>query len=262
MSGLFRRVPSIVFAVLFAFVSVEAHAGSYLFRLTEAEIDDVMSHYYPRGYDRDAVLRQMAEPFDCRQFGDLCDVVGEDSAYRLVEGAWARAARRAPIGMIDRALQQQVEDSSRRWLDRLYPNGVPEKDAYWGEPAAAGSCVPTVSVAVGDFRVRHTSRRFSIGFFAFGRVKVEHFKKNLAGDFKPERADLEVEGTVFVKFPFFDPVPFAVADSKDNAKSVAASHVDGGLTIVTIPFVEGCGGVQNNSLLRACSCVGVRPLGQ
>jgi len=107
----------------------------------------------------------------------------------------------------------------------------------------------------------HTSRRFTIGLAAWGRVKVEHFKKNIFGNFKPERADLEVEGTVFVKFIGFDPVPFDVADSKDDVKSVAAAHGDGGITVVGIRFVEGCGGVQNNIALRACSCVGIRPFG-
>ncbi len=261
MSGLFRRALSVGFVVVFALVAVEARAASYLFRLSEQEIEDVMDHYYPRGYDRDVVLRQMSEPFDCGNFGDLCESVGEDYAVRLVENGWARARKGYPIETIDRAVQQQHEDFSRRWFERVYPDGVPERDAYWGVTAAAPACDKTVSATSGNFRIIHTSRRFTIGVFAYGRVKVEHFKKNIFGNFKPERADLEVEGTVFTKFIGFDPVPFDIADSKDDAKSVAATHGAGGITIVSVPFVEGCGGVQNNFALRACSCSGTLPFG-
>lgn len=263
MSGLFRRALSVGFVVGFALVAVEARAASYLFRLSEQEIEDVMNHYYPRGYDRDVVLRQMSEPFDCGNFGDLCESVGEDYAVRLVENGWARARNRYPIETIGRTVEQQHEDFSRRWFERVYPDGVPEKDPYWGvtATAAAAPCDDTVSATSGNFRVVHTSRRFSIGVFAYGRVKVEHFKKNVFGNFKPEPADLEVEGRVFVKFIGFDPVPFEISDSKDDRKSVAATHGDGGITIVAIRYVEGCGGVQNNNLLRACSCLGILPFG-
>jgi hypothetical protein len=261
MSGLLRRVPSIVLAVWFAFAAVEAHAGSFLFRLTEREIDEVMSHYYPRGYDRDAVLRQMAAPFDCGNFGDLCEAVGEDYAVRMVEGAWARATKRYPIEMIDRAAQQQLEDYASRWFGRSYPDGVSERDAYWGVQAASASCTRVAFATSGDFRIRNSSLRFTIGVLAFGRVQTELFKRNVFGNFKPDRADLEAEGRVFVKFIGFDPVPFDVSNSKDNVKSVSATHGDGGITIVSIPFVEGCGGVQNNGVLQACTCAGTLPFG-
>lgn len=262
MPRLFRRIPFVVFAVLFVLVAAQAHASSYLFRLTEEEIDAVMSHYYPKGYDRALVLRQMAEPFDCGNFGDLCEAVGEDYAYRMVESAWSKARNQYPLEMIDRASQQQLEDFGRRWFARLYPDGVPERDPYWGTTAGSTpECDRTVSATSGDFRVVHKSRRFTIGVIAYGRVQVEHFKKNIFGTFKPERADLEVEGTVFVKFAGFDPVPFPVSDSKDDAKSVAATHGDGGWTVITIPYVEGCGGVSGNNVLQACSCAGALPFG-
>lgn len=264
MSGLLRRALSVGFAVGLALVAVEARAASYLFRLSEQEIGDVMEHYYPRGWDRDAVLRQMSEPFDCGNFGDLCESVGEDSAVRLVENGWALARKGYPIERIGGVLEQQHEDFSRRWFARLYPDGVPEKDAYWGVTATAGAAPPcddTVSTTSGDRRVVHTSRRFTIGVFAYGRVKVEHFRRNVFGNFKPEKADLEVEGRVFVKFIGFDPVPFNIADSKDDTKSVAATHGDGGITVVAVRYVEGCGGVQDNFLLQACSCSGILPFG-
>ncbi|HEY0371682.1 MAG TPA: hypothetical protein VGD79_06750 [Thermoanaerobaculia bacterium] len=266
MSGLFRRVPSVVFAVVFAFLAIDARAGSsYLFGLSAEEIDSVMSQYYPRGYDRELVMRQMSEPFDCGNFGDLCGTVGEDYAYRMVENGWARARKGYPIEMIDRAAQQQLEDLGRRWFARVYPDGVPEKDAYWGVTATAAAATPecddSVSASSGDFKIVHTSKRFTIGVFAFGRIKVEHFKKNFWGNFKEERADLETDGRVFVKFIGFDPVPFNIGDSKDDTKSVAATHGDGGITIVAIRFVEGCGGVQDNFVLQACSCKGILPFG-
>lgn len=262
MSGLFRRIPSLVFAVLVVCVSVKAHAGtSYLFGATSEEIDEVMSDYFPRGYDQEAIHRQMTAPFDCANFGDLCELVGESYAYQIAEDTWARAVKRYSIDTLDRIAQQQVEEYGRRWFERLYPNGVSDLDAYWGVSARSSSCDNTVSATSGDFRVRHTSRRITILFVAWGRVKVELFKKNILGNFKPDRGDLEVEGTVFVKFIGNDPVPFDVADAKDDVKQVAGAHPGGGITIVTIPFVEGCGGVQNNGALRACSCAGTLPPG-
>jgi hypothetical protein len=123
MSGLFRRIPSIAFVVLFALVGVEAQAG-YLFKLTEAEIDSVMSHYSPKGYDRDVVLRQMSEPFDCASFGDLCRDVGEEYALQIVENVWTLARQRVPIDTIDRSFQEDLESYELRWFERLFPDGV------------------------------------------------------------------------------------------------------------------------------------------
>lgn len=260
MSGLTRRIPSIVLTVLFVVAAVEARASSYLFRLTEQEIDEVMSHYYPKGYDREAVLRQMSEPFDCGNFGDLCREVGEDYAVQMLETAWSKAKRKTPMAMIVSAAEQQLDDLGLRWLESLYPDGVPEKDPFWGEPyAAAPTCKDTVFVDSGDFRIMQTSRRLRLGFFVSGRIKVEHYKRNLFGKYKPNRADrLEVSGTVFTQEAGFDPVAFPVSDTKDDAKQVAASHKEGGLTLVSLPFVEGCGGVPNSALF-ACTCSGIPP---
>jgi len=102
MSSLLRRGAP-VFLVLFALITVEAHAGSsYLFGATEGDIDATMRYYYPKGYDRDAAFRQMSAPFDCRNFGDLCREVGEDYAYRMVEIVWLKAKRQTPLDMIAR----------------------------------------------------------------------------------------------------------------------------------------------------------------
>jgi hypothetical protein len=249
-----------VLSVLFVVAAVEARASSYLFRLTEQEIDEVMSHYYPKGYDRDAVLRQMSEPFDCANFGDLCREVGEDYAVQMLETVWSKARRKTPIAIIDRAAEQQFEDLSLRWFERLYPDGVPEKDPYWGVPAAAApTCSDTIFVDSGDFRIKKTSRRREFGFLVWGRIQVDHFKRNIFGKYNRSKADrLEVSGTVFTKEAGFDPVAFPVSDTKDDVKQVAASHTEGGLTLVSVPFVEGCGGVPSSALF-ACTCSGIQP---
>ena len=260
MSRLTRRIPSIVFAVLFVLVSIEAQASSYLFRLTEQEIDDVMTHYYPKGYDRDAVLRQMAEPFDCGNFGDLCREVGEDYAYRMLEGAWSQARMRYPIAVIDRTMEHQIEDYGLRWFERLYPDDVPDSDPYWGETRSAASCTDTASATSGDFRIVQTSRRYNYALGATGRVKVEHFKKNVWGNWNLSKADrLEVEGTVFVKFPGWSPFVFDVSDVEYDKKNAAASHTDFGVPGVSVPYVEGCGGTSQISVLYVCTCSGTEP---
>jgi hypothetical protein len=252
-------IRSVVLVVLLTLATVEARA-SYLFGLSEKEIDEVMTYYYPRGYDREVVLRQMSEPFDCRNFGDLCTEVGEGYAVRIVEDAWTGARKRFPIEMIDRSAEQQLEYDGQLWFDRSYPQGVPEKDPYWTGTANGTECTGTGTADSGDFRVVHTSHRHTLGFVAWGRVKVEHFKRNLLGNYELKRADkLRVEGTIFFKDSTqFDPFSFDVADEKEDAKRVAASKPYGGIIIATVPFVEGCGGVPGTALW-ACSCSGVQP---
>ena len=260
MSGLFRRIPSIVFAVLFTLVAIDARASSYLFRLTEEEIDAVMSHYYPKGYDRDLVLRQMAEPFDCGNFGDLCEEVGEDDAYRELEAAWSMARMQYPLESISRTVEGDLEDLRARWFARNYPDGVPDRDPYW-EPMSAASCSKTATATSGDFRIVNKSRRYNYVFSATGRVQVEHFKKNVFGNWKPEKADqLQVEGEVFVKFPGWSPFVFPVFAITYDAKTAVKGHTVGfGIPSATVPYVEGCGGISPISALYACTCNGTEP---
>jgi hypothetical protein len=247
-----------VLVFLLTLGAVQAHA-SYLFGLTDKEIDEVMTYYYPRGYDRDAALRQMSEPFDCKNFGDLCTEVGERYALRIVESGWLEARKRYPIEMIDRAAEHDLEYYGQLWFDSLYPQGVPAKDPYWVGDGGT-ECTGTGFADSGDFRVVHTSRRHTLVVLAWGRVKVEHFKRNLAGNYELKKADkLQVEGTIFFKATSA-PEPFSVdvGDEKEDAKRVAAFQPHGGVEIVSVPFVEGCGGVPG-TLLWACSCIGAQP---
>jgi len=259
MSRLTVGIRSIVLALVVVCGAVQAQAG-YLFRLSERDIDEVMTRYYPKGYDRAAALEQMSEPFNCKNFGDLCREVGEDYAVRVLENAWTSARKGFPIEMIDRVAQHDIDYYGQLWFDRLYPAGVPEKDPYWTPLAAATSCSDTVTADSGDFRIVHTSRRHSLVVLAWGRVKVEHFKRGLNGKYDAKRADkLQVEGAVTVdELSSLDPFTVQVADAKEDAKRVAASYIYGGLTIVKIPFVEGCGGVPGTALW-ACSCSGIQP---
>jgi hypothetical protein len=260
MSGLFRRIPSIVVAVLFTLVASEARAGSYLYGLTEREIDEIMIHYSPRGHDRDAVLRQMAAPFDCRQFGDLCREIGEDSADRVLAGAWSMARMRYPLDKIERAVESDIEDLRSRWFERNYPDGVPDRDAYW-EPMSSTGCRDTATATSGDFRIVNTSRRYNYIFSATGRVKVEHFKRSWTGNWNAVKADrLEVEGEVFVKFPGWSPFVFPVSRVEYDEKTAAKGHTVGfGIPAATIPYVEGCGFTTPTSSLFACTCSGEEP---
>lgn len=259
MSRLTVGIRSIVVVLVVMCGAVQAHA-SYLFRLSEREIDEVMTHYYPKGYDRAEVLRQMSEPFNCKNFGDLCREVGEDYALRMLENAWTSARKGFPIEMIDRVAQHDLAVNEELWFERLYPAGVPEKDPYWVPFASGTACDDTVSADSGDFRVVHTSRRHTLVVLAWGRVKVEHFKRGLNGKFDLKKADkLSVQGSVTVNDSTnFDPFTVQVADSKEDAKRVAASYTYGGIIIAAIPFVEGCGGVPG-TVLNACSCSGVAP---
>jgi len=248
-----------VLVFLLTLGAVQSHA-SYLFGLTDKEIDEVMTYYYPRGYDRDAALRQMSEPFDCRNFGDLCTTVGERYAVRIVEDAWTSARKRFPIEMIDRDVQHDLDYYEQLWFDGQYPQGVPAKDAYFVGYASANGCTGTGFTDSGDFRVVHTSARHTLALIAWGRVKVEHFKRNILGNFDLRRADtLQVQGTVFFDDGSpFSPFSLEAFDQKEDVKRVAAGRTFGGITIVRVPFVEGCGGVPGTAL-QACSCSGLQP---
>ncbi len=257
------KMTCLTFAILLVASCVEARANSYLFRLTDEEINEVMNRYYPRGYDRDAVLRQMSEPFDCENFGDLCSEVGRDYAYRVVESVWSKARMGFPIEMIYRSAEGEIDNFTIRYLEETYPLGISDKDPFWGEERSASSsnsCSPSLSATSGDFRILTQSKRRNFAVTVWGRVKVDHFKKNLFGNFKLEKADrLEVEGTVFLKVAGFDVTEHAIADVKYDAKGMAASYAYGGLTVASVPFVEGCGGVGPNSILWACTCSGTLP---
>jgi len=261
MSRLFRRIVSLGFAAALALVAVDVHAGSsYLFRLSEQEIDETMTYYSPKGYDRDLVLRQMSEPFDCRYFGDLCREIGQDSAYRVLESAWSMARMRYSLEKIELSVGADIDDLHARWFERNYPDGVPDRDPYW-EPMSAAACLDTATATSGDFRVVNTSRRWNYVFSATGRVKVEHFKKSITGNWNASKADrLEVEGEVFVKFPGWSPFVFPVSMVEYDVKNTAKAHtVAFGIPAATIPYVEGCGGTSKISALYVCTCTGTEP---
>jgi hypothetical protein len=156
------------------------------------------------GYDREAAFREMSAPFDCGNFGDLCRQVGEGYAYRMVEIVWQKAKRQTPLDMIARATEQQYDDLSLRWFERLYPEGIDDRDPYWGVFAAPGgqTIADTVSATSSDGQIRviHKSRRHVILAVAWGRIQLEHYKKNASGKFKLSKADrLEVSGDVLAR---------------------------------------------------------------
>lgn len=264
MCRLFRRIAS-AFIVLFALAAVQAQAGdSYLFRATDEEIDVVMSHYFPKGYDREAARQQLSAPFNCRNFGDLCREVGEDYAYRLVETVWQKAKRQTPLDMIARATEQQYDDLSLRWFERLYPEGIDDHDPYWGVFAAAGGQTDEDTVSAtssnGQIRITHKSRRHVILAVAWGRIQLEHRKKNVWGKFRLSKADrLEVEGAVFVTREGEIPTFVLISDTKDDAKQVAAAHGEPAISLRIIPFTEGCGTAVGSGIAEICSRSGAIP---
>jgi hypothetical protein len=267
MFRLFRRSAS-AFIVLFALVAVQAQAGdSYLFRATDEEIDAVMSHYFPKGYDREAARQQLSAPLDCRNYGDLCRDVGEESAYQMLRVVWEEAKRQTPLDMIARGAEQQFHDLELRWFDRLYPDGVDGRDSYWGVLAAAGGTTPcddTVSAESnnGEFRIVHKSRRHRILFVAWGRIRLEHFRRNLFGNYKPAKADrLQTSGTVIVDKFLADPVGFPISETKDDTKQVDAARTAAADSPNVIPFVEGCGSAVGSGIATVCSCSGEIPFG-
>jgi hypothetical protein len=264
MSRLLRRSAS-VFLVLFTLVAVQARAGSsYLFGATEEDIDATMRYYFPKGYDRDAAFRQMSAPFDCRNFGDLCREVGEDYAVRMVEIVWRKAKRQTPLDMIARATEQQYDDLSLRWFERLYPEGIDDHDPYWGVFAAPGgqTIADTVSATSsnGQIRITHKSRRHVILAVAWGRIQLEHYKKNVFGKFKLSKADrLETSGDVLVAREDEIPTFVLISDTKDDAKQVAASHGEPAVSLSVIPLAEGCGTAVGSGISEICSRSGALP---
>ena len=261
MSRLSRRSVS-VFLVLFALVAVEARAGSsYLFGATEEDIDATMSYYFPRGYDRAAAFRQMSAPVDCRNFGDLCREVGEDYAYRMVEIVWQKAKRQMPLDMIARATEQQFDDLSRRWFERLYPEGIDEHDPYWGVFASSTSA-DTVSATSsnGQIRITHKSRRHVVLLVAWGRIQLEHRKKNVWGKFRLSKADrVETDGDVLVAREGENLLFVLISDTKDDAFQVAAAHAEPAVSLSVIPLAEGCGTAVGSGIAEICSHSGAVP---
>jgi hypothetical protein len=267
MFRLFRRSAS-AFIVLFSLAALQAQAGnSYLFRATDEEIDAVMSHYFPKGYDREAARQQLSAPFDCRKYGDLCGEVGEESAAQMLRVVWEEAKRQTPIDMIARGAERQLDDLALRWFERLYPDGVDGRDSYWGVLAAAGGTTPCVETVTaqsndGEFRIVHKSRRHKILLVAWGRIRLEHFRRNITGKYKTAKADrLETSGTVIVDKLLEDPVGFPISETKDDTRQVDAAHPAPADSLDVIPFVEGCGSSTGSGIGTVCSCSGEIPFG-
>jgi hypothetical protein len=132
-----------------------------------------------------------------------------------------------PLDMIVRATEQQYDDLSLRWFERLYPEGIDDRDPYWGVAAAAGTptpCEDTVSATSGGkTRLIHKSRRHVILAVVWGRIQLEHYKKNVWGKFSLSKADrLETSGSVLVIDPDEIPLFVIISDTKDDSKQVAA----------------------------------------
>jgi hypothetical protein len=267
MFRLCRRSAS-AFIVLVTLVAVQAQAGnSYLFRATDEEIDTVMSHYFPKGYDREAARQQLTAPFDCRNYGDLCREVGEESAYQMLRTVWEEAKRQTPADMIARGAEQQLGDLELRWFERLYPDGVDGRDSYWGVLAAAGGtppCVDTVSAesSDGEFRIVHKSRRHVILLVAYGRIRLEHFRRNIFGNYRTAKADrLQTQGLVIVDKVVADPVGLPVSETKDDTRQVDAQRSTFAESPDVIPYVDGCGSSVGSGIGTVCSCSGELPFG-
>ena len=254
-----------VLVLTLVFLAIPAKAESYLFGLTSREIETVMDHYKPRGYDLDETLRQMSAPFDCRYFDDLCREVGERNAEQMVKTVWTYGRQFQPAETIARVFVEDLESLHVRWVESQYPNGIPERDPYWGIAAAAagGACDDTVSATSndGDEKIVHKSRKFNTFISAaFATITVEHFEKNVFGNFKRRPADtLEVQGTCgFVQANFEETFTFDLFKTKDDVKEVSATRAFGILGLFRVKFVEGCGGVPGTELF-ACSCLGELP---
>ena len=106
-------------------------------------------------------------------------------------------------------------------------------------------------------RVIHKSRRHVILAVVWGRIQLEHYKKNVWGKFRLSKADrLETSGSVLVIDPDEIPLFVIISDTKYDARQVAAAHGEPGVSLDKIRFAGGCGTAAGSGIGEICSCSG------
>lgn len=239
-----------------------AEQAGYLFDLEPERILALADAYRgPKAYDPDQLLEAMRAPFACKNFGDLCADIGPDYGYKVLEQAWSEALAGASPKTIEADTEALLIDLVERYVDEAYPKGLEPGDPYLGTPAdepGTPACTQRTVFDEGDgFRLRQASRAVDLGIGVTAYSTATFFKKNLAGNFRRERADrIEIEGRFFVT----GPLAVEVIDrfkAKEDEKSISITFV--GTSSFSNPHAEACGTVRGPTFLSACSCSGPRP---
>jgi hypothetical protein len=226
-----------------------ADRGTYLFGLTEAEIREAVSRYAPQA-DPEEALKRLSAPFDCRNFDDLCDDVGEDAAPELLEGAFGLARRQVTPEDLESLLELKLE---RARIDRSKQRG-PALEV--GEVRLAASTVaftgcggvPNIATDTnGNFSLRVQAGVTNLVIYVSTWTSAKHFHNGVL-----EATDLCVSGIGFAQSQIdgsWFSVPYG-PKCKDR-KKVTANANWFNLGALTNFHSEGCG--QGNNMY-ACAC--------
>lgn len=265
---MFRRLFQLLLSLpLIAAFSIPASAAEpeYLFDLTADEIVRLMDAYVgERNYNREDALARMAKPFDCRHYKDLCDEIGGDYTYYLLEEVWMQGQR----GVSSKVIAAQIDDLLPRlaanYIELHFPDGIDPRDLFFGTPIGVGEVPPctekVVNVDSGSFRLRVTARKADAVLIYTPFAQSEFYKKNSRGKYRGERADrIRVDGQLFFTT---DDIPNVESKSKERTDDKQVTVLFGGFDLgngFQDIHVESCGFADDAVFLQACACTGARP---
>lgn len=240
-------------------VATAGDSTRYLFDLDAPTILGIMDHYQGRGrYDERAILARMTAPLDCRHHAVLCNEIGRDYTYMVLQQVWAQGARGERAETIGADMIERVDALAARWVELNFPEGIDTRHPYFGDEfGTAEACTESVVHSdAGDYRLRQTSHVVDPGFAATRWARSEFNRKNSNGKYKAEKAGhIEIEAQFFGMGDLGAEVFFR-GKAKDNEKAISVTAFGGGLSDY---HVESCGKVTSPASLQACACSGPRP---
>lgn len=262
MSRTARTRHALALVAACALAPAAATAGEstgYLFDLDAPTILGIMDHYVGRGrYDERAILARMSAPLDCRHHSVLCNELGREYTYMVLDQAWSQGARGERVETIEAGMVELADTLAQRWVELSFPNGIDPRSPYFGDEfGTAEECTESVVFSdAGNFRLRQTSHVLDPGFAATRWARSEFNRKNSNGKYKAEKAGhIEIEAQFFGLGDLGVEVFFR-SKAKDNEKAISVSAFAGGLGNY---HVESCGKVTSPASLQACACSGPRP---
>ena len=135
--------------------------GEYLFGVDEAEIEALAAAYEG---DPEVLREQLAAPFDCEAFGQLCDDVGPQEAERIVEEVVEMARDGLPLEEIGAVAMEQI--------DAAPPLDTSFRSFYEYTYYSSGGT---------DYRFVLSAWHYSVLFTKYHKARVNHHTKAVDG---------------------------------------------------------------------------------
>lgn len=246
---------------LAALPAAAAESTGYLFDLGEERILALMDTYVGKGnYDRAETLSMMKAPFECRNFGDLCEDIGKEYGYLLLDRTWQLALENVPAKDLLEEAAELYERMADRYIEVAFPDGIDPRDPFLGVDGE-GNVEPCTQSVTSDqnagFRIRQAARAVPLLLGNIQSATTTFFKQNAEGRFEPFPAEyIEVDADFFIT-GLLAPDRLDRFKAHNNDKRVSVTFPSS--FPMHRPHTEACGQVIGPAVLSTCACTGTRP---